>query len=225
MNVSQLIALTSQRLVSCFCCKCGPEAQVPDCVVQWCPERRGGITRWTGLCWAGRQLREEGSGWPSPCSAGNVLLGSRVWALGSWASGRQGPWRMLAHDRVSISRTRWQVVRRDVVSSSCVKNGAFASSKLSVSFFHLGLISFFPRTFYSVSSSNEVDDWSLHMVISGAPRPSVSTQSKVAVQSVPSWSPPLVLPITLSIQKGAGGALCLFIYLLSLAPRPPHSGM
>lgn len=42
MNVSQLIALTSQRFVSWFCCKCGPEAQVPDCVVQWCPERRGG---------------------------------------------------------------------------------------------------------------------------------------------------------------------------------------
>ena len=56
--------------------KCGPVAQVfLNCVVQWCPEGRGRISRWRGLIWAVAQGGEEGHCWPSPTQCGQPGLG------------------------------------------------------------------------------------------------------------------------------------------------------
>ena len=68
----------------------------------------------------------------------------------------------------------------------------------------------FSRVFY-LDSSNEIDDCSLKMGASGAQRPPTSTQTKVTLQSLSAWSWYCFSPSHLTIQKGVGEIVCLFI--------------
>ena len=125
------------------------------------------------------------------------------WVAISFSNAWKGKVKVKSLSRVRLLATPWTAAHQAPPSMGFSRQEYWSGVPLPSP-------SSFSRVFY-LDSSNEIDDCSLKMGASGAQRPPTSTQTKVTLQSLSAWSWYCFSPSHLTIQKGVGEIVCLFI--------------